>query len=190
MVFGQFDPGQVAFGGGGSKPYVNSGQGGGMPQPPAQAPPWQNNSRQAQAPPMPAPPRQQSPFGNNQSSPQGGVLGASPVRATGQGPFDPTYRQNLSTYAMGQFAPPQQGWQINPTNPGNVGQPTGGGNAPVFGQPNTLLGNALGGQNFSWAPPQAAAQQPSSPYQNLPYGPPSWLDYFMGQGGNQRQMQA
>lgn len=136
--------------------------------------------------PMPvAPGKQRLPGEGQQSSPMG-VLASSPVRATGSGPFDPAYRQNLATYAMGQFAPPTGGWNVNPTNPGNIGAPTGGGNAPVMGQPNTLLANALGGQPFSWAPPTPPpAQKPIGGLAggfNIPNGATSWLDYFMGQG--------
>src|ERR1022692_111160 len=72
----------------------------------------------------------------------------SQVRATGSGPFDPAYRQNLATYAMGQFTPQSGGssTNFNPTGPIPFGQASGGGNAPVQGLPMTLLGQAMGGQ--------------------------------------------
>lgn len=171
--FGQFDPGSVMFGKPGRTgvPFL-------PPTPPTSSGnPW--NQRQAESG-MPAPPQQQK---NTDTGPQQGILGASPVRATGSGPFDPSYRQNLSTYAMGQFAPPQQGWNINPTNPGNVGMTTGGGNAPVYGMPQSLLGQAQGGQPFTWAPPQQLLQGAQRPPQ---IGDAQfWLDQFLRNSGGQ-----
>src|SRR5215472_5790590 len=90
------------------------------------------------------------------------VLGSEAVRATGTGPYDSAYRQNLATYAGGQFVrPPGPGLgsntsggvlSFNPTG-GLFGNPTGGGNAPVLGMPNSLIGQALSGNPFSFTPP-------------------------------------
>lgn len=174
--FGQFDPGKVMFGNPGRTgvPFL-------PPTPPTSSGnPW--NQRHAEGGGMPAPPQQQKNTDPGAQTPFG-TLGASPVRATGSGPFDPSYRQNLSTYAMGQFAPPQQGWNINPTNPGNVGMATGGGNAPVYGMPQSLLGQAQGGQPFSWAPPQQLLQGAQRPPQ---IGDAQfWLDQFLRNSGGQ-----
>lgn len=104
------------------------------------------------------------------------VLGSDVVRATGSGPFDQAYRQNLATYAGGQMQNP--GFLgINPT--GQIaGNPTGGGSAPVQGLPNDLLSMALGGQSFSFTPPAAkhspnANSVSSQSWQN-------WLHNIMG----------
>lgn len=82
-----------------------------------------------------------------------GTLGPEAIRAWGKGPFDPSYRQNLASFTMGQFQRPTAGFQFNPTATFNFGMPTGGGNAPVFGQPMTLLGAAQGGNPFFYTPP-------------------------------------
>ncbi len=84
-----------------------------------------------------------------------GAFGAGAVRATGSGPYDAAYRQNLATYAGGQLARPGGYLGFNPTNPQSYpGQPTGGGTTPLPGMPTTLLQNATLGQPFSWVPPQ------------------------------------
>ena len=44
------------------------------------------------------------------------VVGAQSVRATGTGAFDNAYRQNLATYAGGQFARPNGSLSFNPTS--------------------------------------------------------------------------
>src|SRR5579871_6080001 len=87
------------------------------------------------------------------TAPQANVLGPQAVRATGSGPYDNAYRQDLATYAGGLFQRPGGVLNLNPTGQ-LTGNPTGGGNAPVQGMPNDLLSMALGGQAFSFAPPQ------------------------------------
>lgn len=112
----------------------------------------------------------------------GNVLAPESIRATGTGPFDSAYRQNLATYAGGQFSRPG-GLSFNPTDPSTFpGNPTGGGNAPVSGMPSTLLDMALGGKGFSYSSPQPAATsvQPGR-FGDMQF----WLDQFMrgGRGG-------
>jgi hypothetical protein len=104
------------------------------------------------------------------------VLGAQSVRASGAGPFDPAYRQDLSTYAGGNFVRPGGNLSFNPTG-SMFGQPTGGGNAPVPGMPTDLLTQALGGAPFATPqkPAPAAKPKPVNPYQNW------WQNW---QGGN------
>ena len=106
--------------------------------------------------------------GSNPSSPaqQGGItqkpgaqsLGAQGILATGNGPGGAAYGQNLASYAGGQFMRPQGGLQFNPFNISQTqfGSPVGGGNAPSIGMPNTLLGQAQGGQPFAPTPPATA----------------------------------
>jgi hypothetical protein len=110
-------------------------------------------------------------------APQQQNVGPEAVRATGMGPYDPAYRQNLATYAMGQFMRPGTNFGFNPTQPLQFGQPTGGGNAPVLGMPQTLLGQALGGQevNMPTQQPQAASPQGGGNFGNLQ----SWLEQYM-----------
>ena len=112
------------------------------------------------------------------------TLQAESVRATGTGPFDSAYRQNLATYAGGQFSRPGGSMSFNPTDlstfPGN---PTGGGNAPVTGMPNTLMDMALGGQGFSFTPPKPAQTATPAPRYG---GLQQWMDQFMRNGRGQR----
>jgi hypothetical protein len=125
---------------------------------------------------MPPTKPQPQPIINQQTS---GTLGPESIRATGTGPFDAAYRQNLATYAGGQFSRPG-GMSFNPTDPNTFpGNPTGGGTAPVTGMPSTLLDTALSGQGFSWTPPQTA-QNPGN-FMGLQ----QWMDQFMrnGRGG-------
>jgi hypothetical protein len=114
--------------------------------------------------------------------PPANVMGAESVRATGTGPFDSAYRQDLATYAGGLFGRPGGNLSFNPTsNDPFGGAATGAGSDPVLGMPNTLLQNALGGNPFSYAPPapKAPAQTPN-PMQ-------AWLQQFLQQGsGSQR----
>ena len=74
----------------------------------------------------------------------GNVLGSQVVRATGSGPFDSAYRQNLATYAGGLQNKPGGVLNLNPTNP----------NDPAFQNPTSLLSGALGGQNFQYSAPK------------------------------------
>lgn len=113
------------------------------------------------------------------------VVGPESVRATGTGPFDQAYRQDLATYAGGLFARPGGNLSFNPTsNQPFGGAAVGGGSAPVFGMPNTLLQNALGGNPFSFTPPLPAQgatnNQPGTQQMQ------DWLNQLLGQGRNQR----
>jgi hypothetical protein len=131
------------------------------------------------------------------------VLGAEAVRATGTGPYDAAYRQNLATYAGGQFVRPAgPGFlggntsgsvlSFNPTG-GLFGNPTGGGNAPVLGMPNSLIGQALSGNPFSFTPlPPPPPPPPSDDSQwTNPLG--FWRDQFLDDGrqfgGGMRMME-
>lgn len=110
------------------------------------------------------------------------TLGAQAVRATGSGPFDNTYRQNLATYAGGFSQRPGGFLGFNPT--GNImGGPTGGGNAPVMGGPTDLLTAAMGGQGFS-TPQQASAPSPTPGASTGQARNPLsfWLNQFQNQG--------
>lgn len=84
------------------------------------------------------------------------TLGAQAVRATGSGPFDSAYRQDLATYAGGGYAKPGGNLSFNPTGT-LFGNPTGAGSAPVLGAPTDLLSQALGGNPFA-----AQTSSPSS----------------------------
>lgn len=85
----------------------------------------------------------------------GPYLQSEAVRATGDGPFDPTYRQNLATYGGGTFARPGGMLAFNPTDPNSIpGMPTGFGTAPVPGLPGSLLDFGLAGMGFSGPKPQ------------------------------------
>lgn len=109
------------------------------------------------------------------------TLGPGSVRATGAGPFDPAYRQDLATYAGGLFARPGGNLSLNPTSTQPFGgAAVGGGNAPIFGMPNTMLQNALGGNPFSFTPPAPAqGAQNNQPDLNQLQ---AWLNQFMNQG--------
>jgi hypothetical protein len=114
------------------------------------------------------------------AAPQGNVVGPEAVRATGTGPFDSAYRQDLATYAGGLFARPGGNLSFNPTsNSPFGGAATGGGNAPVLGMPNTLLQNALGGNPFSYTPPTPAANTLTNPNFSMQ----QWMNQFLTQGG-------
>lgn len=125
----------------------------------------------------------------SQAGGQGGSLGPEAVRATGSGPYDSAYRQNLATYAGGQLSRPGGLLSFNPTDPNSFpGNPTGGGNAPVMGSPTGLLDQALGGSPFSYTPPAnptpGASQNPSSNYWKF------WLNQFAQPYNNLRYTQA
>lgn len=105
------------------------------------------------------------------------TYGPNAVRASGTGPFDNTYRQNLATYAGGLFQ--NQGTSfLNPT--GNIGgQATTGGNAPATGMPNTWLTSAFNN------PMQSQAPQPSTTQSSMPPTFSQWLQQFINPtGGN------
>ncbi len=95
---------------------------------------------------MPGPPQ----FAFNEPPPTK-QFAAEVVRATGKGPFDAAFRQNLATFAGGDFqrgmlgAGGATGLWFDPTsrNP-FTGPALGFGNAPLFGMPSTLLEAAQG----------------------------------------------
>lgn len=169
----QYDPGSVfsrppqQLG----KPYLNNGT-----QPGSGA--FNPNLGAPHKAPMPGPPQMMhTQIGVAQ--PKQGVLGSEAIRATGQGPFDQSFRQNLATYAGGQFQRPGGQLSFNPTSPINFGSPVGGGNAPVLGMPQTLTGQALGGSPFSWAPPVATTGTQGRQLG----GPAGWLDQWLRNSG-------
>lgn len=121
-------------------------------------------------------------FTSGPASPQNGpnVVGPEAVRATGTGPFDSAYRQDLATFAGGLFNRPGGNLSFNPTSPDAFGTPTGGGNAPLPGMPPTLLQNALGGNPFTYTPPAPVkTASGDSTMQSLE----DWMQQFMRQGG-------
>lgn len=127
-------------------------------------------------------------FGGSTPAPQPNsqnVVGPESIRATGAGPFDSAYRQDLATFAGGLFGRPGGNLSFNPTgNQPFGGAAVGGGNAPIFGMPNTLLQNALGGNPFSFTPPApttgAVNNQPNT------LNMMDWWNRFMNQGKGQR----
>jgi hypothetical protein len=117
------------------------------------------------------------------------VLGAESVRATGTGPYDAAYRQNLATYAGGQYTRPGGQLNINPTsNNQQWGNPSGGGNAPNVGLPTTLLQQALGGSPVQQPAPSTAASttSPSTAPSSAanPQTIQNWLEQYMQNGSN------
>lgn len=88
-------------------------------------------------------------------------LGAQAIRPTSFGSFDPQYGQNLATSIGGLFQKPQQNTplQFNPygnLTDANVPYPsTMGGNAPLPGLPQTLLGAAQFNNPTALNPPQS-----------------------------------
>ncbi len=115
---------------------------------------------------------------------QNNVLGSESVRSSGSGPFDSTYRQNLATYGGGQFARPGGNMSFNPTDASTFpGNPTGGGNAPLPGLPDSLISRAIGGNPFSFSPPQPAAITPATSDQPDIMDWQDWLRQMRQQGG-------
>jgi|SRR5262244_612664 len=119
------------------------------------------------------------------------ILGAEGVRTTGTGPYDDAYRQNLATYAGGQFVrPPGPGFlggntsggvlSFDPTG-GLFGNPTGGGSAPVLGMPTSLLSQALGGNPFAYTPPPPPP--PPSPEGEWRVPLRWWREQYLDDGG-------
>lgn len=144
----QFNPMQVTMGAGGKGPYMNTKPVKGTPKQPTI--PGMNN----------------------------GVIGAQAVRATGSGPYDSAYRQNLATYAGGQFQRPGGFLGINPTGP-ITGTPTVGGTAPVQGVPNSLLSMALGAQP-QYQAPQPTPSQSTNANSIQPQNWQNWIQNLMG----------
>lgn len=152
----QFDPGKVLFGGGGSSPYLPIGNQGGS---------------DTSMSPLPL------------QVPKTNFLNAEAVRATGSGPYDPAYRQNLATYAGGQFTRPGGVLAFNPTDPTTFpGQPTGGGTAPIPGLPPSLISQALGGEAFGTPQPTQDQQNSNSASSTGMMNWQDWLKRFRGQG--------
>ena len=115
-------------------------------------------------------------------APPPNVLSSEAVRATGTGPYDSAYRQNLATYAGGQFTRPGGNLSFNPTG-ALFGNPTGGGNAPVLGMPDSLVGQALSGNPFKFTPPPPPPPQSDESQLSNPLG--WWRDQFLNDGNGQ-----
>lgn len=120
----------------------------------------------------------------------GNILGAQAVRASGSGPFDPAYRQNLATYGGGMFQRPGGMLSLNPTSQTpftGMGAATGGGNAPIYGAPTDMLTGALGGQAYQTPQPAPAPTSPTSTFTSrypwLNSGWQQWLNGLQQQGG-------
>ena len=174
MAMTTFNPGQVLLGSGGSGPY--------LPNPDANrfnaggnTVASTNVGGTAQVPMQP--PNQ--PGSSNSES----------VRATGTGPFDAAYRQNLATYGGGSFTRPGGNFSFNPTDPNSFpGNPVGGGNAPLPGLPDSLISTAMGGNPFTFNPPQPAQPTQPTPATDSSNGNgipdwQFWLQQFRNQGG-------
>ena len=132
----------------------------------------------------PGGPPKPNPAINPGAPPPSQTFGAQSVRATGSGPFDAAYRQNLATYAGGLFARPGGNLSFNPTNAASFpGSPTGGGTAPVLGMPDSLLSQAIGGQQAQ-NPPPTSPSSGGTPQGNLQSQGNSnwWLQQFLNQG--------
>lgn len=126
--------------------------------------------------PLPAPP-------TNTPAPPSGILAPESIRATGSGPFDAAYRQNLATYGGGQFSRPGGSLSFNPTDLSTFpGIATGGGTAPVAGMPTSLMDEALGGQSFQWSPPPSINTSPGN-FATLQ----DWMQNFLMNGRTGRQ---
>lgn len=105
-------------------------------------------------------------------APVGNVLKSETVRATGGGPFDSAYRQNLATYSGGQMARPGGNLSFNPTSNTPFGSPNGGGTDPITGGPNSLTAMALGGEGFNYAAPKPPSPAKGGNMQ------PEWTDWL------------
>jgi hypothetical protein len=114
-----------------------------------------------------------------QHGPSAATVQAQPIRATGTGPYDPSYRQDLATFAGGNFLQPSGGLSFNPTGQ-LTGNPTGVGSAPVQGMPTTLLSQALGGQGFAYTPPAPTAPASATTAVNPQQSMQNWLQMLMG----------
>lgn len=172
-----FNPGKVLMGGPSSSPYMNPG-------------PAQYAGGPLQVPKQPPKTPADPSYGSailNPTAPAN-VLGSETVRATGKGPFDSAYRQNLATYAGGNFVRPGGNLSFNPTDASTFpGNPTGGGTAPLPGLPDSLVGTALGGNPFSFTPPAPVTPSASTPAgtgNTDILGFQDWLKRFLGQGSS------
>jgi len=97
--------------------------------------------------------------------PQSSTLAPESVRATGTGPFDAAYRQNLATYAGGLLSRPGGNLSFDPTGP-----------ASDFPSGPSLLEQALGGG--AWQPQTPTPAQQSA----APLSWQDWLTQFRNQG--------
>lgn len=112
----------------------------------------------------------------------GPYLQSEAVRATGSGPFDAAYRQNLASYGGFNAARPGGSLAFNPTDPTTFpGQPSGGGNAPLPGAPTGLLDLGLAGMPFTTPQPQQS-QSDTSQISNQQNAMRFWLQNFSDQG--------
>ena len=110
----------------------------------------------------------------------GPYLGSEAVRATGSGPFDAAYRQNLASYGGFNVARPGGSLAFNPTDPTTFpGQPSGFGSAPLPGAPTGLLDLGLAGMGFT--SPQQTSKQDTSQISN-DNSWKFWLNQFTDQG--------
>lgn len=110
------------------------------------------------------------------------TLAPESVRATGTGPFDPAYRQNLATFAGGLFGRPGGTLGFNPTSKQPFGgAQVGGGNSPLFGMPSTQNEMAIGGNPFSFTPPTPTENAMPAMLTMV-----DWLKQFTDRGRNMR----
>lgn len=154
-----YNPGKVMLNSG----KDNSGALFGAPQ---SIGPYMNTGRAADPRITKKPPAQNAP------APAGNVLGPETVRATGGGPFDSAYRQNLATYAGGQMQRPGGNLNFNPTSSTPFGNPNSGGTDPITGGPNSLTAMALGGEGFQYTAPKPPTPKKGSNMQ------PEWQDWL------------
>jgi len=173
MAVGMFNPGSVNFGSGiTNKPYlplkpIQLPQAGGQPQRPTA--------------PVQRPPQQPA-FNPNQPA---GVVGAQTVRATEGGPFDQPYRQNLATFAGGQFERPGGNLSFDPT--ATAGTPNS-----LFGDlggkgPTDLLSQALLGGGMSFPNPMPPTAPQSLGKRTPQRNPLQWWGEQFNRGGRMMQ---
>lgn len=156
--------------------------------------PYTYGSGRGSAPPWAGPPRTVDVnTSSSPATPPTDILGSEAVRATGSGPFDSAYRQNLATYSGGQFSRPGGSLSFNPTATAGApdalggidtgGVAAGGGNAPLMGSPTDLLSLALGGSGgFGYTPPTPKTTSTTAlPWQTT--GWQQWLQQLKQQGG-------
>lgn len=196
-----FDPGRVLLGAGGGGPYIQNGKNTSsfMRQPPIPTPRLPGGGQVGTGgngggqifptPRLPGGgqvnangiPMNGSPAQSTVPAPSP-TLGAETIRATGSGPFDAAYRQDLATYAGGQFQRPGGFLGFNPTGTDLFGNPTGGGNAPVPGMGTGLLESALGGQPFTVQMPTPDQPQAAPSDSTTVNSWQDWLKRYRNQG--------
>lgn len=180
----QYNPASVMLGSGSGGPYLKSGSGG------ITGGPIMGGTAQFPGVGGTAPvsgggtaPTQSTNVGGTAQVPQVQQLNPESVRATGSGPFDSAYRQNLATYAGGQFERPGGNLSFNPTSSNLFGNPTGGGNDPVLGMGNSLLSLGLGGQPAAFNTPQPQTTNPTMGGNQLGGSLMDWLRQLRGSNG-------